>query len=133
MHLTVLDSQGASAATTATVTVAAATDCATPDTRELGQNCGRGNLAGPAGDYSYLYVDVPAGTQQLTVTASGGTGDANLYFDSSTWATQANATAHTTGQGTGHTLTISAPHAGWNYISLYGTTDFAGVTVTTSF
>ncbi|WP_329584081.1 collagenase [Kitasatospora sp. NBC_01250] len=133
VHLTVLDSQGASAATTATVTVAASTDCAAPDPRELGRNCGRSNLTAPAGDYSYLYVDVPAGTQQLTITASGGTGDANLYFDDGTWATQADATAHTTGPGTAHTLTIASPKAGWNYISLYGTSAFAGVTVTTGF
>ncbi|MDH6115884.1 microbial collagenase [Kitasatospora sp. GAS204A] len=133
VHLTVLDSQGASAATTSTVTVsAAAPECTGADARELGQNCTRSGLAADAGNSSYLYLDIPAGTPSLTITTTPGSGSADLYYSGTGWATAAGNSASATGPGA-HTLTIANPPAGANYISLQAISGFTGATVTTSY
>ncbi|MDH6125663.1 M9 family metallopeptidase [Kitasatospora sp. GP82] len=108
-------------------------ECTATDTRELGQDCGRSNLAANTGNYSYLYLRVPAGTSRLTITSSGGTGDADLYYSADGWATMSNWTARSTQSGNGETLTISNPPAGIVYISLYAKSGFASVNLSTAF
>ncbi|MER7547277.1 collagenase [Spirillospora sp. NPDC127506] len=104
------------------------TDAGT-DTRQLDRNCRRSNLSGGQGDLSYLYLYVPSGTRSITITSSGGTGDADLYYSPSTWATSTSYTQRSTNTGNGESLTIANPPAGYNYISLYGKQAFNGVTV----
>ncbi|MGC5341414.1 M9 family metallopeptidase [Streptomyces sp. DT24] len=108
-------------------------ECTAGDARQLDQNCKRSGLTATQGNYSYLYVYVPAGTTQLKITASGGTGDADLYYSTSGWATTSGYTNRATGTGNGHTLTIKNPRSGANYISLYGVKAFDGVSVSTQF
>ncbi|WP_345696599.1 M9 family metallopeptidase [Kitasatospora terrestris] len=110
-----------------------APECTGADTRQLGKDCRRSGLAATTGNYSYLYLYVPAGTARLTVTSAGGTGNADLYYSGSTWATTGAYTARSTGSGNGETLTITNPPAGYHYISLYAQAGFSGVSVTTSF
>ncbi|WP_035850165.1 collagenase [Kitasatospora azatica] len=130
VRLTVTNSQGVSATSSQTVTVTGASECTAADKRQLGQNCRRSNLSATAGNYSYLYLSVPAGTKSLTITS---TGSADLYYNPTGWATSSAHTAAATGAGP-HTLTISNPQPGWNYISLYNATSpFTGASVTTRF
>ncbi|MDQ0987630.1 microbial collagenase [Streptomyces sp. V2I9] len=111
----------------------AVAECTDPDTRVLGENCRRSNLSATQGNYSYHYLYVPAGTQQLKITVSGGTGDADLYYSDAGWATTSSSTQRATGSGNSHTLTISNPRAGANYISLYAAAAFGGATLTTAY
>ncbi|MFE7459837.1 collagenase [Streptomyces sp. NPDC057554] len=111
----------------------AVTECTGEDPRTLGRNCRRGNLAATTGNYAYLYLYVPAGTAQLKITTAGGTGDADLYYSASGWATTTTHTSRATGPGNTHTLTVTAPPAGAHYISLHAATAFTGATVTTSY
>ncbi|MFG3547656.1 M9 family metallopeptidase [Streptomyces sp. NPDC047725] len=111
----------------------ALTECPGPDPRELGKNCRRGNLSATTGDYAYLYLHVPAGTTRLKITTSGGTGDADLYYSGSGWATTTRYTDRATGSGNSHTLTVANPPAGVHYISLYAVDDVSGVAVTTEY
>ncbi|MFI2611759.1 PPC domain-containing protein [Kitasatospora sp. NPDC018619] len=69
----------------------------------------------------------------MTVTTSGGTGDADLYYNGGAWATTGSYQAKSTSGGNGEALTVADPPAGWVYFSLHGRQDFAGVTVTTSY
>ncbi|MGW2591595.1 M9 family metallopeptidase [Streptomyces sp. NPDC001515] len=108
-------------------------ECTASDGRELGENCARSGQRATEGNYSYLYLYVPAGTERLTVTTSGGTGDADLYYSAKGWATTGSYTARATGAGTSHTLTIDRPAAGAHYISLYAVRDFADVKVATRY
>ncbi|WP_331724465.1 collagenase (plasmid) [Streptomyces longwoodensis] len=137
VKLTVTDDKGATSTATRTVTVGSGggtvTECTGTDTRELGQNCQRSNQAATTGNYAYLYLYVPAGTTQLKITTAGGTGDADLYYSNSGWATTTSYTQRATGAGNSHTLTITNPPAGANYISLHAVSGFSGVTVSTSY
>lgn len=115
VKLTVTDDKGATATATRTVTVGSGggggTECNGTDTRELGQNCQRGNQSATTGNYAYLYLYVPAGTTQLKITTSGGTGDADLYYSTSGWPGTTSYTQRATGAGNNHTLTITNPPA----------------------
>lgn len=137
VKLTVTDDKGATATATRTVTVGSGggggTECNGTDTRELGQNCQRGNQSATTGNYAYLYLYVPAGTTQLKITTSGGTGDADLYYSTSGWPGTTSYTQRATGAGNNHTLTITNPPAGANYISLHAVSSFSGVTVSSAY
>ncbi|MCL7369655.1 collagenase [Streptomyces ardesiacus] len=137
VKLTVTDDKGATATATRTVIVGSGggggTECTGTDTRELGQNCQRGNQSATTGNYAYLYLYVPAGTTQLKITTSGGTGDADLYYSTSGWPGTTSYTQRATGAGNNHTLTITNPPAGANYISLHAVSSFSGVTVSSAY
>ncbi|WP_406456447.1 collagenase [Streptomyces sp. NBC_00876] len=108
-------------------------ECTATDVRELGQNCTRSGREATQGNYSYLYIYVPAGTDRLTITAKGGTGDADLYYSANGWATTGSYTQRDTGSGNAHTLTVDNPAAGINYISLYAVEGFGGVDISTQY
>ncbi|MFH9729734.1 collagenase [Streptomyces sp. NPDC017260] len=137
VRLTVTDDRGATGAVTESVTVGsdggAVTECADRDARVLGRDCRRSDRSAGTGDNDYLYLHLPSGVDRLTITTSGGTGDADLYYDGAGWATNTSHTARATGGGNTHTLTVTSPPAGYNYITLHGVRDFSGVTVTTRY
>ncbi|MER5807353.1 collagenase [Streptomyces sp. NPDC002033] len=105
--------------------------CTISDPRQFDKNCRRDNLSAAAGNYSYHFVYLPAGLKQLTITSTGGTGNADLYYGGANWATTANYLAKSTNAGNGETLTIDNPPAGWVYFSLAGAQDFSGVSLST--
>ncbi|MCX4781996.1 collagenase [Streptomyces sp. NBC_01264] len=135
VRLTVTDNKGATATTTKAVTVGSAGtgECTNPDVRVLGDNCRRSNVSATTGNYGYFYLDVPAGTGSLKISVSGGTGNADLYYSPTTWATTGNHTARSAQSGNSESLTINNPAAGRVYISLHAVQGFAGVTVSTQF
>ncbi|MGW1641338.1 collagenase [Streptomyces lavendulae] len=105
--------------------------CTIADARQFDKDCRRDNLAATTGNYSYHFVYLPAGVKQLTITSSGGTGNADLYYGGSTWATTSNYQAKSANAGNGETLTIDNPPAGWVYFSLAAAQDFSGVSLST--
>ncbi|MFB0631579.1 collagenase [Streptomyces sp. AB3(2024)] len=105
--------------------------CTLGDARQFDKNCRRDNLAATTGNYSYHFVYLPAGVKQLTITSSGGTGNADLYYGGGTWATTGNYQAKSTHAGNDETLTIDNPPSGWVYFSLAAAQDFSGVSVST--
>lgn len=108
-------------------------ECTASDVRQLAKDCKRSSLSAVTGDYAYLYVYIPAGTAQLKITTAGGTGDADLYYSASGWATTGVYTSRATGTGNEHTLTVQNPKAGAHYISLRAVKGFGGVAVSTRF
>ena len=74
---------------------------------------------------------LPAGTKQLTITSSGGTGNADLYYGGGSWATTSSYQAKSTNAGNSETLTIDNPPSGWVYFSLAAAQDFSGVSLST--
>ncbi|RLK58496.1 collagenase [Actinokineospora cianjurensis] len=135
VRLTVTDDRGATATTTKAVTVgsSALPECTGSDTRVLGKNCQRSNRSAIGGNYDYFYLSLPSGTTQLTINASGGTGNCDLYASTSSWATTATATHRSTGASNQEAITVSSPPSGYLYISLKGANDCAGVVVTTRY
>ena len=88
--------------------------------------------SGAAYDYDDYVINIPAGTALLTITSSGGTGDADLYlmrgdypdpeydyYDYRSIAT-----------GNNENITVTNPTAGTWYLTVYGYTSYSGVTVT---
>lgn len=133
VSLTVTDNRGASTTGTRSITVAASTECG-GSAQELGKNCTRSNLSGRAGDYSYYYLYVPAGTTKIVFTTSGGTGDADLYYNASTWATKNAFNYRSVRNDNNETITINNPPGGtYVYISVYGYSAFSGVQIKASY
>ncbi|MEV7415015.1 M9 family metallopeptidase [Streptomyces sp. NPDC089919] len=109
-------------------------ECTATDSRELGKNCRRSNLSATTGNYAYLFVKVPAGTTSLKITVAGGTGDADLYYSASNWATTGSYTSRSVHAGTNaETLTVASPPSGYVYVSLYAAAGFGGASVSTEF
>ncbi|MFE0178273.1 PPC domain-containing protein [Streptomyces sp. NPDC059002] len=80
-----------------------------------------------------LHLD-PSGTTSLTIKTSGGTGNADLYFNPDTWATPSVNTARSTGPDNTESLTVTGLRPGtYHYISLHAATSFTGATVSTSY
>ncbi|MBB5873745.1 microbial collagenase [Allocatelliglobosispora scoriae] len=132
--LTVTDNLGATGSVTnPVVATSAAPECTGADIRTLDRNCRRSGLAASAGQLYYLYIYLPAGVSTLTITSAGGTGNADLYYNASTWATSTAYTSRSVNAGNTEQLTVSNPAAGYRYISLYATTAFSGVSVTTRY
>ncbi|MET8702878.1 collagenase [Kitasatospora sp. NPDC004723] len=107
--------------------------CTIPDTRQFDKNCRRENLTATTGNYSYHFINLPAGVKTLTITSSGGTGNADLYYGGSNWATTGNALAKSTNAGNDETLTITNPPAGWAFFSLAAQQTFSGTTLSVSY
>ncbi|MFJ6940096.1 collagenase [Streptomyces sp. NPDC101132] len=105
--------------------------CTFADTRQFSENCRRDGLSASAGNYSYHFVYLPAGVRRLTITSSGGTGNADLYWGGTSWATTGSHQAKSVTAGNGETLTIDNPPSGWVYFSLAAAQDFSGVSVST--
>ncbi|MFJ9442281.1 collagenase [Kitasatospora sp. NPDC101235] len=134
--LTVTDSYGKTATATKPVTVTAAAApaaCTNADTRAMDYNCYRTDRSAAAGSSDLMYIYMPAGTTTLTVSTTGGTGTAYLYYNPDSWASNTSYTASSTTNGTTQSLTVTNTTAGYRFISLYGKTAFSGVTITTRY
>ncbi|AYF26841.1 peptidase [Micromonospora tulbaghiae] len=138
VSLAVTDNQGGVDTASQTVTVgtgggATLPECTSTDTRTLDRNCQRSGRSAATGNYDYLYIYIPSGTASLLITAEGGSGNCDLYYNPTTWATATNATRSSTGTTNTESLTITNPAAGYNYISLHGKTACTGVAISTRY
>ncbi|MFD7017753.1 collagenase [Streptomyces sp. NPDC059928] len=132
--LTVTDAKGLSSTTTKSVTVTGGLPtCTGADNRVMGQNCSRSGRSATAGNLDYLFLYLPAGKVTLNITTTGGTGNADLYYNPTTWATSTSYTARSVHSGNTESITVTNSTAGYRYISLYAKTAFSGVTVTTKY
>ncbi|WP_425411391.1 PPC domain-containing protein [Longispora albida] len=107
--------------------------CPDPSPYALGRNCQRGPISASAGNLAYFWIYLPAGTTSLTITTSGGTGNADIYYNPGSWATRTTYSARSTNPGNTETLTVKNSAAGYRYISLYAASSFSGVTISTSY
>jgi len=135
--LTVTDDKGAqSAVKSQSVTVAgspALPECPGSG-QQLGRNCVRSNLSASAGNYAYMYLLVPAGTQQIRFTSSGGTGNADMYANTlGRWATRDDYNYGSYNAGNNETIVVNNPPAGYLYISLHAQTAFSGAQLKVEF
>jgi serine protease len=103
--------------------VAALSIVVPPPGRELVVN----NISGPRSQWKRYTLDVPSGTTKLTVTISGGTGDADLYVRLGTAPTTTTYQCRPYLNGNAETCTINNPSAGTWHFGLYGFAAFSGV------
>ncbi|WP_406340328.1 collagenase [Streptomyces sp. NBC_00648] len=134
ISLTVTDAKGLTSTSTKSVTLNGnQPTCTNADSRVLDRNCSRSGRSAKAGDLDYLYLYMPAGTVTLRITTAGGTGNADLYYNPTTWAGPSAYTARSTNTGNAESITVTNTTAGYRYVSLYAQTAFSGVTVTTAY
>ncbi|WP_371496472.1 collagenase [Kitasatospora sp. NBC_00374] len=127
--LTVTDDKGATATRSQAFAVAGLPLCSAPDVRQYDKNCRRTGVTATTGNYSYMFAYLPAGVKQLRLTSSGGTGNADLYYNGTNWATTGSYVSKSTAVGNAESLTVATPPSGWVYFSLYAAQTFGGVTM----
>ncbi|GAB4333024.1 MAG: hypothetical protein Kow0089_01240 [Desulfobulbaceae bacterium] len=84
-------------------------------------------LSGAMDEALYYYITVPAGQKSLTVTTSGGTGDADLYVRFGALPTTSTYDERSWNWGNDETITITNPQSGDWYVLVHGYEAFAGL------
>ncbi|GLX79442.1 hemagglutinin [Thalassotalea insulae] len=88
------------------------------------------NLSLSRGQWDYTALDIPAGMSTLTVTMSGGSGDADLYIRQGSNPTTSTYACRSWASGNTESCTINNPAAGnWN-VGIYGYAASSGMNVT---
>lgn len=87
------------------------------------------NLTGARNATLQGTFSVPAGTRSLTITMSGGTGDADLYVRAGSAPTTSTYTCRPYKEGNDETCTFTNPQAGTWYVNVRGYTAFSGVSL----
>lgn len=86
-------------------------------------------LAAASGASLNYTVNVPAGSAQLRVAISGGSGDADLYLRQGSAPTDTVYTCRPYLSGNNETCTVNSPTAGTWYVRVKAYSTFSGVTV----
>jgi uncharacterized protein YkwD len=87
-------------------------------------------LSGTAGTWQFFPLEIPAGTTDLNVTITGGTGDADLYVRPSAQPTETEFACRPWEEGNEETCDTPNPQAGTWYLAINGFDDFSDVTIT---
>lgn len=74
------------------------------------------------------YIEVEEEGTPITITTSGGTGEADIFFNQDTWASESVNTGSATGAGNDHTLVVIA-RRGYNFISIDTHSEYANVSL----
>ncbi|WP_242165550.1 S8 family serine peptidase [Lysobacter sp. M15] len=90
-------------------------------------------ISGATGSQQFWTINVPAGSSNLVIKTSGGTGDADLYvrFGSAPTTTAYNCRPYLSGNA--ETCTFSAPQTGTYHVMVRGYSAFSGVTLVGSY
>jgi vibriolysin len=91
------------------------------------------NLSGATGSENTWTIAVPAGQTNLTVTISGGSGDADMYVKFGSAPTTSSYQCRPYLNGNSETCTFNPPSAGTYYIMLRGYAAYSGVTLKASY
>jgi serine protease len=91
------------------------------------------NLSATTGNWLHYTLAVPAGMASLTVTISGGTGDADLYVRRGAQPTTSTYDCRPYKSGNNESCAFTNPQAATWYISLRAYSTFSGVTLVTEY
>ncbi|WP_444997784.1 M4 family metallopeptidase [Aliikangiella sp. IMCC44359] len=87
------------------------------------------NVSVAQGQWTRYTYDLPAGYSNMTISISGGSGDADLYVRRGAQSTQSAYDCRPYKNGNNESCTFNNPGAGTWYIDLYGYSAASGVTV----
>jgi vibriolysin len=90
-------------------------------------------LSGATGSQTFFKIDVPAGQSTLTITMSGGSGDADLYTKLGAKPTLSTYDCRPYQTGNAESCTVTAPAAGTYYVLLNGYAAYSGVTLVATY
>lgn len=83
--------------------------------------------------WQHYTLDVPAGMAQLTVTISGGKGDADLYLKHGSQPSSSSYDCRPNKNGNNETCVINNPQAGVWHMSVYGFRAVSGLTLVSEY
>lgn len=129
--LTVTDNQNASSSQTTSATISSTQTggngvvdaCMTESTTSGWVNV-NDDMCVPSGSWNnaiaYYGIYIPPGTSSLQISSDFGTGNGDIYYNATGWATQSNYYQRSENQGNTETITISNPATGYHYFSVIG-------------
>lgn len=91
------------------------------------------NISVTKGAWKYYTLVVPAGKTSLTISTSGGSGDADLYVRKGAQPTKTTYDCRPYKTGNAETCTFTNPTATTYYIGIYGYSAVSGLTLKTSY
>ncbi|MCX5747023.1 MAG: M4 family metallopeptidase [Proteobacteria bacterium] len=91
------------------------------------------NLVGAKDSWTFWKLDVPAGQTSLTISTSGGTGDADMFVQLGAKPTATSYVCRPYKNGNAETCTITPPQAGTYWVGLNAYAAFSGLTLTASY
>ncbi|QRK09701.1 trypsin-like serine protease [Archangium violaceum] len=87
-------------------------------------------LSGASSSWQHFAITVPSGATSLTVSQSGGTGDADLYVRAGSQPTTSAYNCRPYEDGNTESCSFSNPTAGTWYVSVRGYSSYSGVSLT---
>jgi LysM repeat protein len=87
------------------------------------------SLSAAQGVQKFFQIVVPSAKTSLTISITGGTGNADLYLRRSALPSTGIYDSRSVASGDTDTITLKSPVAGTYYIVLYGTAAYSGVTL----
>lgn len=121
--LNVTDDEGKSASVSKNVTVAADGITVLVNGQILS------GMAAPTNNWRFYKIKLPAGTSNLTVNTSGGTGDLDLYVQYGQAPDGGNNVCAKESNGNNENCSLANPPAGFAYIGLFAYAAYNGVTL----
>lgn len=118
---------------TTTGTVWSFTTAAAPTSVELTNNIPVTGLGANTGVSTQFFIKVPANARNLSVTTSGGTGDADLYVKFNAVPTTSVYDYRSWANGNTEAVSVAAPGTGTYYVMLYAYKTFSGLTLVAKF
>lgn len=104
-----------------------------PGATELENGVAVGNLSGGQGSEARFFIDVPEGAENLVISISGGSGDADLYVRFGAEPTTSSWDCRPYLNGNNETCSFASPQAGTWHVMVRGWTAYSGVTLQASF
>jgi vibriolysin len=105
----------------------------TPTDGVLTNNTPVGSISGATGSQQFWKIDVPSGQTTLTITISGGTGDADMYVQVGAKPTTTSYACRPYLNGNAETCTFTPPAAGTYWVMLNAYAAYSGVTLKASY
>ncbi|MFC3034371.1 S8 family peptidase [Pseudoalteromonas fenneropenaei] len=87
------------------------------------------NLSGSASSKTYYTYDVAAGASKVTITMSGGSGDADMYVRAGSQPTTSTYDCRPYKNGNNESCTFDSPAAGTYHVMLSGYSAYAGISL----
>ena len=100
-----------------------------PGDTELDNGESVGSLSGSTGSWKYYTISIPSGASDLSVSISGGSGDADLYVRRGSQPTTSSYDCRPYRNGNNETCSFSSPAAGTWHIGIRAYTSYSGVTL----
>ncbi|MCP3942855.1 MAG: hypothetical protein GY710_15400 [Desulfobacteraceae bacterium] len=84
-------------------------------------------------DWIHYRINIPSGSSNLSMSISGGSGDADMYTRYSSQPTTDIFDCRPYASGNNEECTVANPQAGYYYIGIYKYSSYSNVTLTTSY